>query len=283
MHLSFMQANASRKALFALAMFALLAGATGAEARAGAGVVVASSSPSYAAGRVIEAGEAVRLEAGATVTVLEESGRLSTIAASGAYQPSAPSQAPRASARQGGESVIDSLALLLRGDRQVRTPGGVRTLGDTDEDGCARGAADYAALQAALQRGCAGAASDILAKWVERDAPAQLFVQPAAGAGGAAQLLVQTNFEAFLYCRVRNEAGMAALTPEPGALPMRLLASQSRVLTLPPAPETGGAVQCMAVGAGSGDAPDVGDWPQQFDTQRLEQSGAAVATVTLLR
>jgi hypothetical protein len=281
MRLSFNDRPCLRKSLVALAALAAsITAAPTALARDGAGVIVASSSPSQPVGRVVEVGDMLRLESGAAVTILEQSGRVSTIVRSGAYRPTGASQA------RTGPSVVDSISALISSDRSVRAPGGVRTVQRAAECGAAGAEATFEGLERALAAQCDTEAVSILTHLVDNAGPPQLYVSlihSRDGRGGVIGVQVQANFEAFLYCRLRRaDSTLLAITPEPGALPMRVLASSSYAVTFPALfSETSGAVQCMAIGARQdSEAPAIGDWPRELDPQRAEQ-GARVAAVLL--
>jgi len=270
-----------RKPLLAFAAFAAgLASAPLALAQDGSAVIVASSSPSHAVGHVIEAGETVSLETGATVTLMEEDGRISTLVRSGPFRPaSAPTQ--RAST-----SIVASVAALVRADRSVRTPGGVRTLEQERTCSAANESADFEGLQRALAGACDSEAAAILVQMVEGAGPPELYVSlmwSRQARGRAIGVQAQANFPAYLYCRLRrDDASMSAVTPDPGALPINLVASMPYTIDFPNlVGESTGAVQCMAIGStGLDEAPEIGDWPRELDPEHIA-AGARVASVTV--
>jgi hypothetical protein len=279
MRLSFNDPSKLRKPLLALGVLAaLLTAAPDAAARDGAGVIVASSSPSYAVGRLVEVGENVRLEPGASVTILDESGRVSTQLRSGPYRPA------RAQTVRTAPSLIESISALVSSDRSVRTPGGVRTL--EQEEACSAMSADVGGLERALAAECDAEALQILDRLIQQAGPPQLYatlLESRETRGRFVGVQVQANFEAFLYCRLRREdSSLLAVTPEPGALPMRVLASNRYDLMFPS--QTGehdGAVQCMAIGPdANGQSPNIGEWPQQLDPEHVDDH-ARVAAVML--
>lgn len=281
MRRSVKDAFAFRKACWAFVVaLATLVAAPPASAREGAAVIVASSSPSHAIGRVIEVGERVRLETGAAITLLEESGRLSTMTRAGVYRPV---RVERGGAAPAGRSLIDTIAVLVSSDRFVRTPGGVRTL--EEEQTCAQAGlgSDITALQIAVRSDCDAEASLILTRLVEATAPPALFVRALRSSDARViGVTVQANFDAYLYCRVRRTDGsVMAITPEPGAMPRRVFSSRSADLPFSTLEgETDGAVQCMAFGLGpGGDPPDIGDWPRELDPDRVRQGGVRIASV----
>jgi hypothetical protein len=264
---SFTDVRGLRKALCALGVLAACAAAApDALAQEGAGVIVASSSPSNAVGRVVAAGETLRLERGAAVSVLDESGRVATIVRTGAYRPAAAPQT-----RRSGASPSSSL---------------VNNLGEERTCAAANAEATPEGLERALVAGCDAVVVALLDRLVDRAGPPQLYVAlvHSRGPGGRAiGIEAQTNFEAFLYCRLRRaDAALVAITPEAGALPMRVLASNRYEFNFPsPGGEASGAVQCMAIGASPGGAaPEIGDWPRELDPQRARE-GARVAASLL--
>lgn len=173
----------------------------------------------------------------------------------------------------------------MASDQRTRTPGGVRAL--EDAPGCepaSNETPDVAALEYAIAAQCRSGAAAILTQLANQAGPPELFVslvRSRSAQAGVIGLQVQANFDAYLYCRLRRaDASVLAITPEPAALPMRVVASTPYDVLFPSLDgETRGAVQCMAVDA-AGPAPDVGDWPSVFDAERLTHL-APVATAAL--
>ena len=277
MSASFNQAGGFRKTAAAVA--AILFVAAGA-AYAQDGVVVASSSPRYGVGHVFEAGQVVELEPGATVSIMEESGRVVIMRRSGPFRAAAQARPARE-----GPSLIASIAALMTPDHRRRAPGSIRTADTSPEcEAAADSRPDLASLDAAIAAHCPAGAARILTHLANQAGPPELFarlVRSRDAHGRVIGLQVQANFDAYLYCRLRrDDASIMAITPEPAALPMRVVASSPYDVMFPTLVGEGrGAVQCMAVSDG-GSEPSMGDWPDVFDPERLSRD-ARVATAAL--
>jgi hypothetical protein len=187
---------------------------TAAQPAASEAVVVATTAPGIEVGRVVRAGDLLDIPAGATVTLLEQTGAFATLTASGAYAPgeAAPSRARGFDAGR----LVSAVATLVRVDdndvqmRPFRGGGG----GGACAGVAAAGGIDT--LPQLLRANCATAARRRLDLLVAAASPANLYLAEAKVEAAALVISAKANFEATLVCALESPNGertVLALTP----------------------------------------------------------------------
>lgn len=216
-------------------------------------LVIASSSPGIPPGTLVEDPARLTVEAGASVTLMGEDGRLLTRGEAGAA----------AASRAAGPRQWERLGALVR-QLFAPAPAGLRT-------GATRGAAPASAAgcseQAGLERLARAGCREELAAALERQlmsevAPDLFLYAPNRpdlryGYGEPIDLRIVANFEAILHCFGEQEGMVEPLVPRPGSEPRRLRAGrverlfagrEARPVAAPPPGVV--VVRCVAVDAG---------------------------------
>lgn len=164
-------------------------------------VVIATTAPTVAPGRVVAGGERLDLPPGAAVTLLAADGRSVTLTGPGGVVPT--DDAPPSSAAGGG-GLLNALAALLGGGDASE---GTAIAAVRNVQGCpTAGRSEVERIAELARRGCVDEARAQLSALVARTAPAGLYLttDPDGAStyriGDRLGLRLQTNFDAYVYC-----------------------------------------------------------------------------------